>query len=104
MAMVPGLVLIPAGMGLAVPAMTTSILSAVEPRLAGTASGVLNMARQTGGALGVAVYGALAASPVAADALAGTRHAVLVSCALLLVCAVLASGPAAALAPAQRRP
>jgi MFS transporter, DHA2 family, methylenomycin A resistance protein len=104
MAMVPGLVLIPAGMGLAVPAMTTSILSAVAPRMAGTASGVLNMARQTGGALGVAVYGALAASPVAADALAGTRHAVLVSCALLLVCAALASGPAAGLVQAQRRP
>lgn len=95
MAMVPGLVLIPAGMGLAVPAMTTSILSAVAPRMAGTASGVLNMARQTGGALGVAVYGALAASPVAAEALAGTRQAVLVSCALLLVAGALAAGPAA---------
>ncbi|MRV74495.1 MFS transporter [Duganella sp. FT92W] len=94
-AMVPGLMLIPAGMGLAVPPMTTSILSAVEPRLAGTASGVLNAARQVGGALGVAVYGALAASPVALDAIAGTRHGVLVSCALLLAAAALAAGPAA---------
>ncbi|MTW00881.1 MFS transporter [Pseudoduganella ginsengisoli] len=94
-AMVPGLVLIPAGMGLAVPPMTTSILSAVEPRLAGTASAVLNAARQVGGALGVAVYGALAASPVAAEALAGTRHAVLVSCVLLLAAGAMAAGPAA---------
>ena len=100
-AMVPGLVLIPAGMGLAVPPMTTSILSAVAPRMAGTASGVLNAARQVGGALGVAVYGALAASPVAADAIAGTRHAVLVSCALLLAAALLAAGPAARSAAAR---
>ena len=102
MAMVPGLVLIPAGMGLAVPAMTTAILSSAAPHMAGTASGVLNMARQTGGALGVAVYGALAASPVAAEALEGTRNAVLVSCLLLLVCAALAIGPAARLAPVRR--
>jgi len=94
-AMLPGLVLIPAGMGLAVPPMTTSVLSAVDARMAGTASGVLNAARQAGGALGVAVYGALAASPVALDAIAGTRHAVLVSAALLLVAAALAAGPAA---------
>ncbi len=99
-AMVPGLVLIPAGMGLAVPPMTTLVLSSVEARMAGTASGVLNAARQVGGALGVAVYGALAASPAVAQALAGTRHAVLVSAVLLLAAAVLAAWPA--IAPARR--
>ena len=57
--MLPGLVLIPAGMGLAVPAMTTSILSAVDRNQAGTASAVLNTARQVGGALGVAIFGAM---------------------------------------------
>jgi DHA2 family methylenomycin A resistance protein-like MFS transporter len=57
--MLPGLVLIPAGMGLAVPAMTTSILSAVDRSQAGTASAVLNTARQVGGALGVAIFGAM---------------------------------------------
>jgi DHA2 family methylenomycin A resistance protein-like MFS transporter len=46
MQMLPGFVLIPAGMGLAVPAMTTSILSSVEKARAGTASAVLNTARQ----------------------------------------------------------
>ncbi|HEX8741264.1 MAG TPA: MFS transporter [Casimicrobiaceae bacterium] len=59
-AMLPAFVLIPGGMGLAVPAMTTVVLSGVEARHAGTASGVLNAARQVGGAIGVAVFGALA--------------------------------------------
>lgn len=57
--MLPGLALIPAGMGLAVPAMTTAILSAVDRSQAGTASAVLNTARQIGGATGVAIFGAM---------------------------------------------
>jgi DHA2 family methylenomycin A resistance protein-like MFS transporter len=52
--------LIPAGMGMAVPAMTNGILGSVDRSLSGTASAVLNTARQTGGAIGVAVFGALA--------------------------------------------
>jgi DHA2 family methylenomycin A resistance protein-like MFS transporter len=59
LAMLPGFVLIPAGMGLAVPAMTTAILSTVERARSGTASAVLNAARQVGGAIGVAAFGAL---------------------------------------------
>ena len=59
--MLPGFVLIPAGIGLAVPAMTTAILSSVDPARSGTASAVLNAARQVGGAIGVAVFGALVA-------------------------------------------
>jgi DHA2 family methylenomycin A resistance protein-like MFS transporter len=57
--MLPGLALIPGGMGLAVPAMTTSILSSVDRSQAGTASAVLNTARQVGGAMGVAIFGAM---------------------------------------------
>lgn len=52
--------LIPAGMGLAVPAMTTAILASVDPKRAATASALLNTARQAGGAIGVAAFGALA--------------------------------------------
>lgn len=52
--------LIPSGMGLAVPAMTTTVLSCVDKRRAGTASAILNAARQAAGAMGVAVFGALA--------------------------------------------
>jgi DHA2 family methylenomycin A resistance protein-like MFS transporter len=57
--MMAAFVLIPGGMGLAVPAMTTAILSSVPRERSGTASAVLNTARQAGGAIGVAVFGAL---------------------------------------------
>jgi DHA2 family methylenomycin A resistance protein-like MFS transporter len=52
--------LLPSGMGLAVPAMTTAILASVDRQDSGIASGVLNAARQAGGAMGVAIFGALA--------------------------------------------
>ncbi|KAF3996328.1 MFS transporter [Glaciimonas immobilis] len=88
--MLPGLALIPAGMGLAVPAMTTSILSNVERHQAGTASAVLNMARQVGGALGVAIFGAMIATGSALDIIAHVRGAMGASTILLLVAAGLA--------------
>jgi DHA2 family methylenomycin A resistance protein-like MFS transporter len=88
--MLPGLALIPAGMGLAVPAMTTSILSGVERRQAGTASAVLNTARQVGGAMGVAIFGALVSSGSKVEILSGIRGAMLVSGGLLLLAALLA--------------
>jgi DHA2 family methylenomycin A resistance protein-like MFS transporter len=47
---------------LAMPAMTAVVVSAVGPERAGIASGVLNAARQAGGALGVAVLGSLLGS------------------------------------------
>jgi DHA2 family methylenomycin A resistance protein-like MFS transporter len=39
--------------------MTTAILASVEKTFSGTASAVLNAARQSGGAIGVAAFGAL---------------------------------------------
>jgi DHA2 family methylenomycin A resistance protein-like MFS transporter len=57
--MLPGFVVIPLGVGLAVPCMTTALLTTVPASRSGVASGVLNSVRQAGGALGVAVYGAL---------------------------------------------
>jgi DHA2 family methylenomycin A resistance protein-like MFS transporter len=44
---------------LAMPAMTAAVVGAAGPGHAGVASGVLNAARQSGGALGVAVLGSL---------------------------------------------
>ena len=82
--MLPGLVLVPSGMGFAVPAMTTSILSSVERHQAGTASAVLNTARQVGGATGVAIFGAIVASGSDAAVTGGVRIALLSSAALLL--------------------
>ncbi len=60
--MLPPFLLIPGGMGLAVPAMTTAILAGVERQASGVASAVLNTARQAAGAIGVALFGALAAN------------------------------------------
>ena len=59
LAMLAPFVMIPSGMGLGVPAMTTAILASVEKTWSGTASAVLNAARQAGGAIGVAAFGAL---------------------------------------------
>jgi DHA2 family methylenomycin A resistance protein-like MFS transporter len=58
--------IMPVGMGMAVPAMTNGILSNVDRSLSGTASAVLNTIRQTSGAIGVAAFGALAAGGEAA--------------------------------------
>jgi DHA2 family methylenomycin A resistance protein-like MFS transporter len=52
-------VLLPLGIGLGVPAMTNCLLSLVDKRASGVATGVLNAARQAGGAIGVAVFGAV---------------------------------------------
>jgi DHA2 family methylenomycin A resistance protein-like MFS transporter len=41
------------------PAMTSVVVGAAGPQHAGVASGVLNAARQAGGALGVALLGSL---------------------------------------------
>lgn len=89
LAMLPAFVLIPGGMGLAVPAMTTKILSSVDRARSGTASGVLNAARQAGGAMGVAVFGALAGGSNG-RVVAGLHASALISCVLLLGAALLA--------------
>lgn len=44
---------------LAMPAMTSVAMSTADPTRTGLASGVFNTARQSGGALGVALLGAL---------------------------------------------
>jgi len=59
--MLPAFALIPCGMGTAVPAMTSTVLASVERHWGGTVSGALNAARQAGGAVGVAVFGAVGA-------------------------------------------
>jgi MFS transporter, DHA2 family, methylenomycin A resistance protein len=58
--MLVGFLLIPSGMGLAVPAMTTTVLSSVDKSRSSLAAAILNTARQAAGAIGVAVFGALA--------------------------------------------
>jgi DHA2 family methylenomycin A resistance protein-like MFS transporter len=70
--MLAGFLLIPTGMGLAVPAMTTTVLSSVATSRSSLAAAILNTARQAAGAIGVAVFGALAHGS-AADIGSGLR-------------------------------
>lgn len=87
LAMVLPFILIPGGMGLGVPAMTTAILSSVDRKSSGVASAVLNTARQSAGAIGVAVFGALAGD---GQIVSGLQTAALISLVLVLSGAVLA--------------
>jgi MFS transporter, DHA2 family, methylenomycin A resistance protein len=90
LAMMAAFLLIPSGMGLAVPAMTTTVLSTVEPARAGTASALLNTARQAGGAVGVAAFGALTGSGAAAEVVSGLHADAAISAILLFIAAALA--------------
>jgi DHA2 family methylenomycin A resistance protein-like MFS transporter len=86
-AMLPGFLLIPSGMGLGVPAMTTAILASVGREWSGIASAVLNAARQAGGAIGVAMFGLITS---AAGPVGGLHGSAIASGVLLLAGAVIA--------------
>lgn len=79
---------IPLGMGLAVPAMTTGILASVTKTRSGTASAVLNTTRQAAGALGVAIFGAMANGGSAAIVHAINVSSIISACSLFC-CAIL---------------
>ncbi len=92
--------MVPIGLGgaLTVPALTALLLDTVPADRAGTASAVLNTARQVGGAIAVAVFGALLAG--ADTFLSGMRWSMLLTAAGLL----LTAGAAAALPRPGLRP
>ncbi|WP_225848847.1 MFS transporter [Streptomyces sp. HPF1205] len=77
------------GGALTVPALTALLMDAVPAERTGTASGLLNSLRQTGGALSVAVFGSLLNGPGGAFSLPGMRVGLLAAAALLLCTAVL---------------
>ncbi len=81
----PGQLLIRLGIGLVVPAITTGVLAAVPSARSGVASGALNATRQTGGAVGVALFGAL----MTIDIVSGVRIALMISGLFLLVTAAI---------------
>jgi MFS family permease len=70
---------------LVMPPATAVLLNSVPGSRAGTASGVFNTSRQVGGALGVAVFGALLAQP--GMFLQGLRSSLLLAAAVGLVAA-----------------
>jgi EmrB/QacA subfamily drug resistance transporter len=98
----PSMILLGLGAGMAFNPVLLAAMSDVEPREAGLASGVVNTSFMMGGALGLAVLASLAASRtdtlLAAgadqlDALAGGYHAAFVAGAIFAaVAAVLSAG------------
>jgi DHA2 family methylenomycin A resistance protein-like MFS transporter len=82
-------VMLPAGMGFAIPAMTAAVLSSVDRNRSGTASAVLNASRQTGGAIGVAIFGALVGN-TATQIVLGIKMASLISVGLLFIATAIA--------------
>ncbi|MDT3398841.1 MFS transporter [Streptomyces sp. B1866] len=63
-ALVPGLVLVGLGIGLAMPVLVAAALGAAPPERSGMASGAVNTFRQLGYALGIAVLGTVFATRV----------------------------------------
>jgi len=61
--LLPTLLVLSVGMGLLTAAVVTAAVTGAPPERAGIAGGVNNAARQAGGALGVAVFGAVAGEP-----------------------------------------
>ncbi len=88
--MLPGFALIPGGMGLAIPALTSGLLASVDRHDAGAASGVLNACRQVGGAAGVAIFGALAGAGI----VSGLKASAMIAAAMLVGAAGVLLAPA----------
>jgi predicted MFS family arabinose efflux permease len=57
--MLPGLLLVGAGMGLCITPLNAIALANVEPRSAGSASGIMSTVQQVGNALGTALSGVI---------------------------------------------
>ncbi|MEV6913675.1 MFS transporter [Amycolatopsis sp. NPDC051106] len=83
-ALLPTLLGLGAGMGLLTTAVVTAAVGGIPPERAGVASGINNTARQAGGALGVAVLGAVAGEP-GSRFLDGLHRAGLIAGALWLL-------------------
>ena len=80
--------IIPIGAGgsLAMPSVTSVVLEGVPAHQAGTASAVFNTFRQVGGAVAIAVFGALIADPEQIDR--GLRLSLGIAAALILLAAL----------------
>jgi MFS family permease len=81
------MVLIGLGGPLTMPPTVAVLLSSVPRHLAGTASGVFNTSRQVGGALAIAVFGALVADSI--EFVEGLRLSLLIGAAVLTAAALI---------------
>jgi EmrB/QacA subfamily drug resistance transporter len=89
--LVPGLFIAGAGLALLIVPLVNVVLAAVPAEVAGSASGVFSTAQQLGGALGVAITGAVFFSQTRSAELTGAfTHAMPVVIAVFLAAALLA--------------
>ena len=87
----PAFALAGTGMGLAVPAVMTASVAGSGPGRAGIAAGVLNAARQVGGAAGVALFGSAIVAAGPADFVRGLHLSIAVACAALVSALLVAA-------------
>jgi MFS transporter, DHA2 family, methylenomycin A resistance protein len=78
------------GLGFVTPAVVAAAIAAVPKARAGLASAINNTARQSGGAIGIAVAGAVAGSPARGGAFVSGLHAVALAAAVLYLVAAAA--------------
>lgn len=98
--LLPAMLLWGVGLGLLTPAVVSAAVAAVEPDRAGLASGVNNTARQAGGAIGIAAFGAVAGTATNSDRFVVGLHTTGVATAgLFLVASIATLG----LIPSNRR-
>jgi DHA2 family methylenomycin A resistance protein-like MFS transporter len=92
------LVLVPAflawglGLGILTPAVVTAAVAAVPPNRSGLASAINNTARQTGGAIGIAVAGAIVGQPSDKHGFVAGFHGVALAAACLYLIAAVLGG------------
>jgi len=88
--LLPAFLLWGVGLGILTPAVVSAAISTVPAERTGLASAINNTSRQAGGAIGIAVAGAVAGQPDAPGFLAGFHVTAIGAAALYLVVAVLA--------------
>jgi DHA2 family methylenomycin A resistance protein-like MFS transporter len=81
------LIMIGPGGSIAMPVITGVVLDSVPPERAGTASAVFNTFRQVGGAVAIAVFGAMLAN--ATTFVTGMQISLAIAASLLLVTALM---------------
>jgi DHA2 family methylenomycin A resistance protein-like MFS transporter len=89
--LVPALACWGVGMGILTPAVVAAAVGAVPSDRSGLASGINNTARQTGGAIGIAAYGALAGPPAQVTSFLRGLHIAGVSTVVVWLAAAVAT-------------